>query len=309
MIGVMGRLVVIAVLAVWTLMGTARAEDRILVGFAQDTLANDWRAAQVRQFVAAMAGHPGVEVVVTNAGGRTAQQIMDIEDLVARGVRVLVTSPRDGTALAPAIAAAHARGVAVVLLTRRADTTAYTTFIGPDDFDIGRQAGEHLARRLNGNGKIFMLTGVPTASTAIARGRGFMAAVGAHPGLEVVAVRQGNYLRADALQATEEVLTAGIAFDAIFAQSDSMASGARLALSGAGIRPAERPTVGIDYIPETRAAIAAGDQEASFTYPTCAAEGAEVVKRILRGETVPREITVPSRKVTKENVDDVDTIF
>ncbi|HSV30040.1 MAG TPA: substrate-binding domain-containing protein [Candidatus Omnitrophota bacterium] len=297
----------LALFAAW--VSPVRAADRVVVGFAQDTLANDWRAAQVRHFIAALSGHPEIEVVVTNAGGSTAQQIMDVENLTAQGVKVLVTSPRDGDALAPAIAAAHAKGIPVVLLTRRAATESYTTFIGPDDHAIGRHAAEFLNTRLGGRGRILVLTGVPTASTAIARTTGFVAALTAYPGLDIVAMRPGNYLRADALNATEDAVLSGLAFDAIYAQSDSMASGARLALKGNGIAPASKPTIGIDYIREARDAIRAGEQEASFLYPTCAREGAEIVLKLLKGQKVPREIVVPSELVTRENVDDVAPIF
>lgn len=292
-----------------TMVGPALAGRRIRIGFAQDTLANDWRAAQARQFVEALAGNsdlPDIDVLVTNAGGSTAQQIMDFDDLVAQGVDILVTSPRDGAALAPAIAAAHDQGVPVILLTRRAATESFTAFIGPDDHAIGYQAGEFLARRTGGNARILMLAGVPTASTAVGRTSGFLAAVERYPGMIMAASRTANYLRADALQATEEVIESKIAFDAVFAQSDSMASGARMALEAAGLKV---PIIGIDYIPEAREAIRAGRQDATFTYPTCAREGAAAVLDLLNGRPILREVTVNSVLVTKENVDDIQPIF
>jgi len=88
-----------------------------------------------------------------------------------------------------------------------------------------------------------------------------------------------------------------------------MAAGARLALMGAGIDPKSIPLVGIDYIPEAREAIRAGEQYASFTYPTCGDVGADIALRILRGEAVPRQIEVPSQMVTQDNVDQVESIF
>ncbi len=107
----------------------------------------------------------------------------------------------------------------------------------------------------------------------------------------------------------QDALEKGVRFDAIYAQSDSMASGARLALKQAGINPATVPIIGIDYIPEAREAIRSGEQFASFTYPTCGREGAEAAMRILSGETLPRKIEVDSQMITVENVDQVETIF
>ncbi|MCK9532925.1 MAG: substrate-binding domain-containing protein [Gammaproteobacteria bacterium] len=290
----------------------AEAEDppgRILVGFSQDTLANDWRAAQVNDLKRELARHPNVELVVTDGKGSTAQQIRDIEDLVARKVDVLVTSPRDGTAMTPVVSGAYRAGIPVVLLTRRIDSQDYTTFISPDDAAIGRESARHLAAVLKGHGDVLMLEGVRTATTAQLRTRGFLDELKAHPGLRLVAVKTANYLRNDAIRAMEEVFREGLHFDAIFSQSDSMASGARIALRGAGRDPKDVVIVGIDYIAEAREAIRSGEESASFTYPTCAAEAAQVVMEIAAGRDVPRYIAVPSQKITRANVERVKPIF
>ncbi|MFC1673454.1 substrate-binding domain-containing protein, partial [Pseudomonadota bacterium] len=158
-------------------------------------------------------------------------------------------------------------------------------------------------------GNILVLQGVPTASTAIKRTNGFMNAIAEHPGIEVVGVKPANYLRTEAIKVVEQAIEDGMNFDAIYAQSDSMAAGARLALKVAGIDPKTKLIVGIDYIPEAREAIRNGDQAATFTYPTAGVEGAALAVRILNGETVSKSVEVPSTMVTKENVEQVDTVF
>ncbi len=294
------------------LVSAAAAQEqpgKIVVGFSQDTLANDWRLAQVADLRRALARYPHVELRVTDAKGSTARQISDIEDLVARKVDVLVTSPRDGRAMTPVIAKAYRAGIPVVLLTRRIEGAAYTSFISPDDASIGREAARHLADVLGGKGDVLMLEGVPTATTAILRTRAFLRELKAYPELRVVGVKTGNYLRNDAIRGVEEALQEDLHFDAIYAQSDSMASGARIALRGAGRDPATLVIVGIDYISEAREAIRNGEQSASFTYPTCAAEAAQVVMDITAGRDVPRHIAVPSQKITRANVERVEPIF
>lgn len=294
------------------LVSAVAAQDHpgpIVVGFSQDTLANDWRLAQVNDFRRALARYPDVELRVTDAKGTTARQISDIENLVAGNVDVLVTSPRDGRAMMPVIARAYRAGIPVVLLTRQIEGSEYTSFISPDDAGIGRDAARHLADVLGGKGDVLMLEGVPTASTAILRTRGFREELKRYPKLRVVGVKTGNYLRNDAIRGVEEALHEGLHFDAIFAQSDSMASGARIALRGAGRDPAGVVIVGIDYIDEAREAIRKGEQSASFTYPTCAAEAAQVVMEIAAGRDVPRHIAVPSQKITRANVERVKPIF
>lgn len=284
-------------------------DDRFVIGFPQDNMSNDWRRAQVLEVQSALSKYDNVDFIHTDAQGNTAKNIQDIEDLVDKGIDLLMISPRDSRAMTPVIAQVYARGIPVVLLTRRITGDAYTTFVSASDLKIAAQAAEHMAGAMGGKGRILVLQGVPTATTAIARTEGFMKAIAKHEGIEVVAVKPANYLRSDAIKMVEQAIDEGLQFDAIYAQSDSMAAGARLALSSQGIDPASLVIVGIDYIPEAREAIRAGQQNATFTYPTAGEQGAQAAMKILHGETVPRLIEVPSTMVTKDNVDAVEPIF
>jgi ribose transport system substrate-binding protein len=286
------------------------AENRTyLVGFAQDTLDNDWRNAQVLELRDAFAAHPDIRFIFTDAHGHTAQQVRDFEKLADQGVDLLITSPRNAAAMQPAVSAVYRRGIPVVLLTRRVPGNDYTSFIAPDDNAIGARAADLLAQHLNGKGQILLLQGVPTATTSINRTRGFQEALAKYPQMKIAAMPVGNYLRADAVRAMEKVLADGIAFDAIFSESDSMAAGVRLALRAAGIDPSRIPLVGIDYIAESREAIRHGEQLASFTYPTCGKAAVEQVVKILNGRPFTRDVTVESVLVTRSNVEEVEPIF
>ncbi len=287
---------------------TAAGKPAYLVGFAQDTLQNDWRLAQVRALERAFAGFPEIRFLYTDAGGLTARQILHVEDLVYRGVDLLMTSPRDALALDPVISQIYKQGVPVVLLTRRIVSDNYTTLVHPDDFQVAQRAAEFLVERLNGRGRVLMLRGVPTTTTALQRGRGFEQVVTAYPEIKVVS-RTANYLRHEALRVTAELLEQGERFDALYAQSDSLAGGARIAFRAFGIDPGKLISVGVDYIHEAREAIRRGEQSASLTYPTCGREGAETALKLLRGIPVERDILVQSVMVTPENVEHVEPIF
>ncbi len=284
-------------------------QSTYVVGFAQDTMSNDWRAAQVNEMKQALANYPHIRFIHTDAKGSVARQIFDMERLAEQGVDVIVTSPRDVKAMTPAVSAIYKRGIPVVLLTRRILSDDYTTFIGADDRQIAREAAKEMAKRLGGKGRIIMLCGVPTATTAIARREGFLEALREYPQIKVVAEPVANYNRVDAIRAVEKLLAEGVSFDAIYAHSDSMAAGARMALNMANIDAKKLVIVGIDYINEAREAIRAGEQSASFTYPTAGRQGAEAVLRIIQGKKQAKQQDVPFVKVTSDNVESVETIF
>ena len=290
---------------------TSAADNKksFTVGFAQDTLANDWRKAQVNKLKAEFKKHPNIKFIVTDAGGNSAKQIHDIEELAHQKVDVLITSPRNGVKSTPAIARVYKQGIPVVLITRTITTNDYTSLITPDDYKIASNAADYIAKRLSGKGNVLVLRGVATATTAIARTEGFVNQIKKYPGIQIAAIKNANYLRGDAIRATEYAIKNKIPFDAIYAQSDSMAAGARLALQKAGISPKNKLIVGIDYISEAREAIRAGSQAATFLYPTCAEETADIVVKILHGKSVPKKVNVKSKMITIKNVNKISPIF
>ncbi|MBL4614253.1 MAG: substrate-binding domain-containing protein [Magnetovibrio sp.] len=291
-------------------MAEALADDHIFtVGFPQDNMSNDWRRAQVMAVKTELEKHASIKFIFSDAHGDTTKNIQDIKDMVDYGIDILIVSPRDIAAMTPVIAQVRKQGIPVILLTQRILTDDYTTFISPRDDKIAMRAAQFMASELGGVGNILILQGIPSTTTAIKRTEGFLNEIAKHEDIQVVALMPANYLRSDAIKAVEKALKDGLQFDAIYAQSDSMASGARMALKNAGIEPRSKLIVGIDYIAEAREAIRSGEQKATFTYPTSGREGAELAVRILKGEKVEREIEVPSEMVTHANVEHIETIF
>jgi len=286
------------------------AKRKHVVAFAQDTMSNDWRAAQVRDLQQALAKRPDIEFVFSDAGGDTARQVQDIENFAARGVDILITSPRDAELMREPIARVHRRGIPVILLSRRVSGEEFTHFVTADNRAIARQAAQYLARRLNGKGRILVLQHIPTSTPGQLRTEGFLDELKKHPGLEIAAIKRADSQRALAIQKIEEALAEKLPFDAIYAQSDSMALGAIMALKKAGRNMKDLPITGIDFISEARAAIRAGDLAASFTYPTFGREGAEAALKLIDGGKIAtRERIVPSITVTRDNVERVEPIF
>ena len=290
-------------------LATAANRKRI-VAFAQDTMANDWRAAQVRDLKDALSKRNDIEFLFSDAGGDTAQQVLDIENFAARGVDVLITSPRDAALMREPIARVYRKGIPVVLLSRRVIGEEFTHFVTADNRAIARQAAQYLAKRLDGRGRILVLQHIPTSTPGQLRTEGFIEALKKYPALSVAGIRRADSQRALAIQQIEAALAEGLMFDAIYAQSDSMALGAIMALKKAGIDPRKIPITGIDFITEARDAIRAGELDASFTYPTFGIEGGEAVISLLDGKhPSSKERIVPSITVTRANVEQVRPIF
>lgn len=299
----------ICLLATFCLVsGVLAADQRFRLAFAQDTMANDFRKAQVFEVRDQAAKYPELEFVYSDAQGRVSLLIRQIERFLLQGVNLLIVGTNDEAAVVPVIAKAHERGIPVIILDRGIQGEAYTTFIHSDNYRIGRLGAEYLAGRLAGQGRVLLFEGLPNADVTRLRSQGFLDEMAKHPGIEVIR-RTGNYLRKDAIVEMEQVLADGLHLDGIFSESDSMLSGARLVLQRHGLDPGAMVSVGVDYISEARQAIRAGTQSASVRFPLGGRESVEVARRILRGESVPRHIEIPVELVTRENVEQVAPIF
>ncbi len=289
--------------------GWAAAQDKPkVIAFAQDTMKNDFRQAQVFEVRDEAAKFPGLSFVYSDAQGQTSLLIRQIEEFAHQKVDVLVVGTNDEKAVVPAVSQAYKAGVSVIILDRGIKGNAYSTFINSDNVQIGAIGGEFIAQQLKGRGQVLLLEGIKTADVTQLRTQGFMAEMAKHPDIKVIK-RTGNYLRKDALVEMDKLLAQGVRVDAIFAESDSMLSGARMAMVERKVDPKSVISVGCDYTSEARDAIRAGTQTGSVLFPLGGKKAVEVAQKLLAKQAVPRHVVIPVKLVTRENVDQVQPVF
>lgn len=290
------------------MLAIAQAQEVKTVAFAQDTMTNDFRKAQVFEVRDALAGQADISFVYSDAQGQTSLMIHQIEAFIKQGVDVLILGTNDENAVVPVVREAYQAGIPVIVLDRGINGSDYTTFINSDNILIGRIGAEYIAERLQGMGTVLLFEGLQKADVTQLRSKGFLDEIGKYEAIKVIK-RTGNYLRRDAVLEMEKLLAEGIRVDAIFSESDSMLSGARMVLLRHGIDPSSLITVGCDYISEAQEAIRKGSQTGSVLFPLGGKMAAEIALKILAGEEVPRHISIPVKLVTRDNVDDVAPIF
>lgn len=280
----------------------------IVIAFAQDTMKNDFRKAQVFEARDEARKYPNVEFVYSDAEGRTSLMIRHINQFVRRKVDALIIGTHDENAVVPAISNAHRAGIPIIILDRGVNTTNYASFINSDNQLIGRIGAKYIAEKIQGKGSVLLFEGLQTADVTRLRSQGFLDVMSNYPDIKVIK-RTGNYLRKDAVIEMERLLAENIQLDAIFSESDSMLSGARVVLQRYGIDPAGLITVGCDYTSEARDAIRKGIQTGSVLFPLGGKESVQTALKVIAGEPVAKHIQIPVQLVTQDNVDTVPPIF
>jgi len=283
----------------------AHAQNRRVIGMSQCNLGEPWRQQMNAEVRNAAAAHPGLEVIFKDAQNDSLVQRSHVEELVSQKVDLIVISPREAAALTRPVAQAYEAGVPVIVLDREVLGDKFTCFIGADNRQIGRAAGEWVRKTLGGKGRIVELKGLMTSTPGQGRHTGFREGLDAahNPGLEVVFEADMKWLEPDARREMESALARFPKIDLVYAHNDPGAHGAYLAARAAG-REKEMKFVGIDALAhEGLRYVRQGVLDATFEYPTGGAEAIAVALRIFAGEKVERKIVLGSRLYTKENVD------
>lgn len=289
--------------------GTVRHEASYVVAFAQDTLKNDFRRAQLFAVRDGLAPYKEVRFLYSDAQGKSSLLIHQIKQFIRQKVDVLIVGTNDARLVVPVIEEAHAQGIRVLVLDRGVATERYTSFLNSDNVLIGRMGGRYIAEQLKGKGRVLLMEGLAAADVTQDRTRGFLEVMAAYPEIEVVR-RTGNYLRKDALIEMEKLLAERVQVDAIFSESDSMLSGIRAVLMHHEIDPGSLITVGCDYTSEAREAILAGTQTGSVLFPLGGKATVQAVLELMAGRSIPHHILIPvDTLVTRDNVHHVKPVF
>jgi ribose transport system substrate-binding protein len=163
------------------------------------------------------------------------QQVALLEDQLVRKVSALVVAPAGVAQVLPALQKAKSQGIPVLLVDTDAAWDAKDSFIGTDNRLGGKLAGEFLAKKLGGQGKVALIRGILGVDAHEARVAGFQDAMAAAPGIRIVADQPANSERALAMSVAENILAAQKDLNAIFATSDQMALGALEAVQARGL--------------------------------------------------------------------------
>ncbi len=235
------------------------------------------------------------------------KQMQIVENLLQTGIDALAITPSGSREIVSALVKATAAKVPILIVDTRLDAKAAAdagvkaeTFIGSDNYEGGKLAGEYVVSMTGGKARVGILEGIPGHETGDSRLRGFRDAVSKSPSITIVASQPANWERDQGFNVFQNMLQAHSDIDTVFAASDLMALGAIEAIAAAGKTGTIR-VVGFDALDDAKKAIEAGTMAASvaqFPYEMGKAAVENAVK-VLNGETLPADIMVKLEMVTK----------
>jgi ribose transport system substrate-binding protein len=292
----------LAGICVFALAGTAHA-DKFVLSMKGPGAGNPYWAA-VEEGAKAKGKELGVDVIVVAPPAETdvQSQINQLEDLIAQKVDGIALAPTDPNSLAEVIESAKTAGIKTVFVDG-AGTNEGVPFIGTNNLEGGKLAGEYMCKNLPKGSEVAILQGIMSTTNGVDRAGGSKAAFEAC-GLKIVAEQTAEWDRAKGLSVTESILAGNPNIKGIFGSNDNMALGAIEALKAAA-KLKDVMVVGYDANPDAATSILAGEMTASIAQAPkkIGGLGIQTLVDLKAGKQVPLVIDTGTVLVTKDNAD------
>ena len=168
--------------------------------------------------------YPGLQVQLVTASS-AAEQANDLEDLVAiYNIDALVILPFESAPLTGPVRNVKRRDVFITVVDRGlSEPGIQDMYVAGNNGEMGRVSGEYIRERLNGEGNIVILRGIPTVIDE-QRFNGFMAAIEGSD-IAVLDHQYANWNRDDGFTVMQDFLSRFPDIDAVWAQDDDIAIG------------------------------------------------------------------------------------
>jgi ribose transport system substrate-binding protein len=286
------------------------ASKKYFVAFSQCNNAEPYRAAQNELMTKLFAEKGDVELAISDAQQDNSKQIAQIETFIRQKPDLLIVAPNERAPITEVMGRAMAAGIPVICLERDITQPNYTTFVGADNLQIGREAGQLMVDELSKKygkpeGKVVELRGLRGVEAEMERYNGAHEVMKAYPNIHVVHEAVADWLQSNGRDRMVEMLRAEPQIDVVYGHNDPMAVGAYLAARELG-REKQMIFIGVDGLGGPAGGIKKvmdGVLTATFYYPLCVDKAVEIGNRMLRepGFHPDKQHVLAPQKITAEN--------
>jgi signal transduction histidine kinase/DNA-binding response OmpR family regulator/ABC-type xylose transport system substrate-binding protein len=278
-------------------------EKKFLIGFSQCGDADNWRKAMIEEMRRELAFNPGFKLLYKQADDNSTLQIKQVKELLSEDIDLLIISPNEAAPLTPIVEEVYNKGIPVIVVDRKIASQLYHNYIGADNNEIGKMAGNYAASLLRESGNIIEIGGLPASSPAIERRKGFADALARYRNIKIVNRVNGDWVKPVAKEALRKVIDSTPVPQLIFAHNDVMALGAYEVLKEEHRNPVK--IIGVDALPGKGAGMEYVSNHiitASLLYPTGGAESIRNAVSILNNQPVPKQTILQTLVVDSSNV-------
>src|SRR5215469_7646077 len=236
-----------------------------------------------------------------------AQQIQIVQQFVSEGVGGIVLAPIDDRTLRGPVAAAMQKGIPVVIMDsvlKGEPLKDFACTVSTNNHRAGEMAGDHLARLLDGAGKVVLFRFKRASASTSQREEGCLEAIRRFPDIQVILDdRYSGSTIGEAQSTALNMLDKLQEADGIFCSNEPSTFGMLLALEQNNLAGSKK-FVGFDASPALVEALKRGEIQAlvSQNPKKMGREAVQALVAKMKGGTVHAVIDSCAAVVTKENL-------
>jgi len=271
------------------------------IGFSQCVSSDKWRQAMHDEMHRELLFYPEFEFEIKDAKGNNKTQIKQINEFIKQGVDLLIVSPNEAEPITSVIEKAYRSGIPVITVDRKTTSNQYSSFIGADNYEIGKTAGQYAQSLISEGDKVIEIWGLQGSTPAIERHKGFNQQIGDN--YEKVNV-YSDWSEEKATNELLKIIDNHLDVDLIYAHNDRMALAAYQICLNKGISEKVK-FIGIDGLSGSIGGIQAvqdGLLDATLLYPTGGEQAIRLAATILRGQPFNKENILATTLINSKNV-------
>lgn len=276
----------------------------ISIGFSQSISEDDsWRKSMDNTMKVEASLHPEIDLTIYNANGSTKKQILDIEKLIKNQVDVLIVAPYGSDSIVPVIEKASKKGIPVIIVDRKVNTSNYTAFLGADNVEVGHIAGKYIVSMSKAQANILEIKATTDISPSVERSLGFKQIIDQYPNIKKTSISAPDL--ASINNNFSKVLDSMPKIDYVFAFNDIIALQAWEVAKRKG-REKNIKFIGIDGLNDQNGGIQAvkdGKLTATILYPTGGSEAIKLAIKLANKEMVAKNNVLNTILIDSLNAD------
>ena len=282
-----------------------KIDGKAVIGVSWEGPINDYAKSMVYhiQYQLERAYADRVEdVIYSPADADANKQINQVENMLAKGIDLLLYQPISESAGVAVIERAMSMGVPVVIFGASLLTDEYVSFVNIDNTGIGYAYTEWLAEQIGGKGKVVMMMGEAGSGYTEDTYRGIQEALKKYPDIKPLPTVYADYSQAKAKQQMETFLNAHDDIVGAIVQGGHMGLGILEACLDKGV---EAPWMTVDDINLFHKAAKKYNFTKYITYGAGAEvsfDACEIAMDVLDGKPVPKNYISPVELFSAEEV-------
>jgi signal transduction histidine kinase/DNA-binding response OmpR family regulator len=280
-----------------------RFEKKIVIGFSQCTMVDEWRKTMVEEMQREISFYRNYNItfIIKDAHDDNNQQIEDIQSMIHQGIDLLIVSPNEAQQLTSTVEEVFDKGIPVIVIDRKINSNKYTAYIGADNLSVGNEAGYFAVELLKGKGNILEITGLSGSTPAIERSKGFHEIIDKYHEIHVTKIIEGEWLEEKTMKITDSLFYAYSDFNLVFAHNDFMAYAASVSAAKHNIKTY---ILGVDGMNTPKGGVNMvlnGFIDGTVLYPTGGDKAIQLALKIIDGKSYEKNTNLSTYRIDRTN--------